>query len=295
MRFPTYPVKEGQLSTVPHLGEAWRVYLALIALAADYPVDGEVGRAGRVALTRAELAQLTGLATSYVSTALKRLVKEGMIGADSHRGRTTIYTIYPRWVPPVDSAALPIPRREVVLSGLDNSVDLSGEDNKLSSGADNFVSPTNAKESEDVLSEVDNSPSKMSSLRWTTAKESHSTRARSRREDVMMPSVREAPSAEVFNTLVVGGAGVESPNVADMVATTTLGAHAPDTTSELSWGWHGLLNREQWDEYAPEYERVHGEPLRVDNTKYFPGPDSYADALSRLRAESPRGDLRKVS
>lgn len=82
---------------------------------------------------------------------------------------------------------------------------------------------------------------------------------------------------------------------APRVSHETSGALAPDTTGELSWGWHGLLTREQWDEYRPEWERVHGERLRIENTRYFPSPDTYADALAKLRTEQPRGPLREAS
>lgn len=248
MRFPTYPVKEGQLRTVPHLGEAWRVYFVLIALAADSPVDGEVGRAGVVAITRAQLAHLTGLAPSYVSTVLKRLVKEGMIGADSHRGRKTVYRVYPRWVPPIDSTALPSLRREVVLSGVDNSVDLSEEDNQLSSGADNFVSPMRVKEPDVALSREDNSPSKLSSPDRKTARRSHSTRARSGREDHTVSSVHDTSRGGANNTAVAGGAGVDPS-----VGTRVLGAHAPDATQEplhpssrANWDHEGKPTEAHW-------------------------------------------------
>ncbi|WP_460784856.1 hypothetical protein [Microbacterium tumbae] len=73
------------------------------------------------------------------------------------------------------------------------------------------------------------------------------------------------------------------------------GAHAPDATEDLAWGWHGLLNREQWDEYRPEWERVHGETLHIEHTRYFPTPDTYADALAKLRTEQPRGPFREAS
>lgn len=95
---------------------------------------------------------------------------------------------------------------------------------------------------------------------------------------------------------VEGGAGETATAPSAVVALpASPGAPAPDTTVELSWGWRGLLNREQWDEYAPEYERVHGEPLRAENTKYYPGPESYAEALATLRNEQPRGPLRDAS
>lgn len=248
MRTPSHPFEpgRGRLAAVPMIGEApWRILLYLITNAKDSPVAGEVGRAGVIAISDATLAANTGVATRTVRDAIPRLKHIGAINVARHVGRTTVYTVNPVWVSPVESA--PEPRRPAAKVDHAEPRQPTGEVGTAPSDAPRQPTAEVDLEPRQPTGEVAPSPVEDGSF----------SRARSEREEINTP--------------------------------------APEVTRELAWGWRGRLNRAQWEEYAPEWERVHGEPLRVENTLYFPGPESYADALATLRAEKPRRAFRDAS
>ncbi|WP_157550919.1 hypothetical protein [Microbacterium sp. Root553] len=248
MKTPSHPFEpgKGRLAAVEMIGEAaWRILLYLIVNAKDSPADGEVGRAGVISISDAVLAQETGVAPRTVRDAVPRLENIGAIRAHRHSGRTTVYTVYPRWVSPIGPALEPRqPTAEVQHS---EPRQPTGEVATAPSDAPRQPTAEVGLEPRQPTGEVAPSPVEDGSF----------SRARSEREEITTP--------------------------------------APEVTRELAWGWRGRLNRAQWEEYAPEWERVHGEPLRVENTLHFPGPESYADALATLRAEKPRHAFRDAS
>jgi hypothetical protein len=104
VKFPTHPFKDGRLGDVRLIGEAaWRILLYLIANAKDEPVEHEVGRAGTIIIGRTQLAKETNVAVQTVREALPRLASIGAIGYETRKGLTTTITVYPRWVPPVET------------------------------------------------------------------------------------------------------------------------------------------------------------------------------------------------
>ncbi|WP_314475155.1 hypothetical protein [uncultured Microbacterium sp.] len=224
------------------IGEAaWRILVYLFANAVNVKIDGEVGVAGEFAVSDATLAAEIGAAPRTVRDATHRLELLGAIKAQRVVGRRTVYTVCPRWVPPVDQGVGPMqPTAEVDRA---EPTQPTGE-----------VANTPPARPMQPTAEVDTKARQSTGeVGLSPIGATRSSRARSDHEDVKTSPVRGTPQDESISALVVGGAGVEPPNVADSVAGKALGAHAPDTTQEplhptarANWDHEGKPTEAHW-------------------------------------------------
>lgn len=205
MRSPTHPYQpgKGRLASVPMIGEAaWRILLFLTANAKDDPVEGEVGRAGTIAISDAALAKEVGFASRTVREAVPRLVSIGALGVSRTKGRTTVYTVYPRWAA---EDTTPLPTRRAVYEDGTGWVAEDPEPNGLA----REVYPRDIPERRRSTREITGQPRRSTREVY---RESPLARAHVQNERYTRDHLASIPNVkDNVIPLVLGGAGVEPP------------------------------------------------------------------------------------